>query len=146
MFTRRTALALPLAFAAADPALAQATPPIAIVLNSAEGSLSIIDMATQQVIGTEPAYREPSHWALTPNRQQLLVADASGNALFIYNPRTGAPLGIKRIADPYQIGFTPDNRYFVVNALRLDFVDIYDGADFSLVKRFKPGHWPSHLD
>lgn len=122
------------------------TPPIAIVLNSAEGSLSVIDMTTHQVIRTVPAYREPSHWALTPDRSQLLVADASGNALFMYDPRTGAPLGHRRIADPYQIGYTPDERYFVVNALRLDFVDVYDGPTLSLVKRFKVGKWPSHLD
>lgn len=147
MLTRRSTLAIPLAFAAAGPALADSgAPPVAIVLNSGEGTVSVIDTATRQVIGTEPAYREPSHWALTPDRQRLLVADASGNALFIYDPRTGATMGHKRIADPYQIGYTPNNRYFVVNALRLDFVDVYDGADFSLVKRFKPGRWPSHLD
>ena len=126
--------------------MAAGTPPVAIVLNSGEGTISVIDMTTRQVIGNAPAYREPSHWALTPDRSQLLVADASGNALFIYDPRTGAPLGHRRIADPYQIGFTPDNRYFVANALRLDFVDVYDGATLELVKRFKPGRWPSHLD
>lgn len=147
MFTRRTALVLPLALAVAPPALATSgSPPVAFVLNSGEGSLSVIDMTTHQVIRTEFAYREPSHWALTPDRQQLMVADASGNALFMYDPRTGAPLGIKRFADPYQLGFTPDNRFLVVNALRLDFVDIYDGRSLELVKRFKPGRWPSHLD
>ena len=34
----------------------------------------------------------------------------------------------------------------MVNALRLDFVDVYDGPSLSLVKRFKVGKWPSHLD
>ncbi|MDE2319654.1 MAG: hypothetical protein KGK02_08150, partial [Rhodospirillales bacterium] len=106
MLSRRTTLALPLALAAPSIALAASTPPVAIVLNSGEGSLSVIDMTTHQVVSTAPAYREPSHWALTPDRSQLLVADASGNALFMYDPRTGAPLGHKRIADPYQIGYT----------------------------------------
>lgn len=122
------------------------TPPLAFVLNSAAGSLSIIDMDTRRVIRTEAAYREPSHWALTPDRKTLLVADASGNALFMYDPVTAAPQGHRRIADPYQIGYTPDQRYFLVNSLRLNFVDVYDGPSFKLVKRFKPGQWPSHLD
>ncbi len=153
MLTRRTTLSLPLALGAA-PALtrtawaqtAQPATPLAFVMNSAAGSVSLIDMNSRQVIRTLPAYREPSHWALTPDRKQLVVCDAGGNAFFYFDPLTGAPLGHKRIADPYQLGYTPDNKYLVVNALRLDFVDIYDAATMELVKRFEPGHWPSHLD
>lgn len=145
MLTRRIALSLPLGLTALSPAFAS-TAPLAFVLNSAAGSVSIIDMTTRKVIKTESTYREPSHWALTPDRQQLLVCDASGNGLFSFNPTTAAPMGHRRLADPYQIGYTPDNKYFVVNALRLSFVDFYDPADFSLVKRFKVGLWPSHLD
>lgn len=145
MLTRRTALSLPLGLAAISPAFAD-TPPLAFALNSAAGSVSIIDMTTHQVLRTEQTFREPSHWALTPDRQQLLVCDASGNGLFSFNPVTAAPLGHRRIADPYQVGFSPDNKYFVANALRLDFVDIYDASTFALVKRFQVGEWPSHLD
>lgn len=144
MLTRRTALSLPLGLAALSPAIASTTN-LAFALNSAAGSISIIDMATRKVLRTEPTYREPSHWALTPDRSQLLVCDASGNSVFGFNPITAAPLGHRRIADPYQIGFTPDNKYFVANALRLDFVDFYDASSFALVKRFKVGLWPSHL-
>ncbi|GAN80301.1 YVTN family beta-propeller repeat protein [Acidocella aminolytica] len=144
MLTRRTALTLPFALTA-TPAWAAGNP-LAFVLNSAAGSVSIIDMQTRQVVRTAPTYREPSHWALTRNRSQLLICDAGGNALFFFDPVTGAPLGHRRIADPYQIGFTPNNKYFAVNALRLDFVDIYDATTLALVKRFKAGLWPSHLD
>lgn len=147
MLTRRTALSLPLGLAAISPALASTSAtPLAFALNSAAGSISIIDMNTHKVLRTEPTLREPSHWALTPDNKQLLVCDASGNAVFSFNPVTSAPLGSRRIADPYQIGFTPDNKYFVANALRLDFVDFYDASSFELVKRFKVGLWPSHLD
>jgi YVTN family beta-propeller protein len=144
MITRRAALALPLGLAA-RPALAEATS-IAIVMNSGEASVSVIDMATRQVIQTLPTYREPSHWCLTPDRAKLYVCDASGNSLFMFDPRTAAPLGHVRMADPYQLAYTPDQKYLVVNALRLDHVDIYDGASLALVKRFSPGSMPSHLD
>jgi DNA-binding beta-propeller fold protein YncE len=125
---------------------AENAPDLAIVMNSAGASVSVIDMATHQVIRELPTLREPSHWALTPDRTKLYIADASGNALFIIDARNATPLGHKTIADPYQLGFTPDHRYLVVNALRLNYVDIYNAGDLTLVKRFKVGEMPSHLD
>jgi DNA-binding beta-propeller fold protein YncE len=145
MITRRTALGLPFALLATR-AFAADAPPLAIVMNSAGASVSVIDMNTRKVVNTLPTYREPSHWALTPDRKTLYVSDASGNALFGFDPITAAPLGHVRMADPYQLGYTPDQKYLVVNALRLDHVDIYDGQTLKLVKRFSPGSMPSHLD
>ncbi|WP_231937179.1 YncE family protein [Caballeronia udeis] len=120
--------------------------PLAIVMNSGEASVSVIDMTSRKVIRTLPTLREPSHWALSQDRSKLYIADASGNALFIVDPHTGTALGHKVIADPYQLGFTPDHRYLVVNALRLDYVDVYRADDLTLAKRFSPGSMPSHLD
>src|SRR5271168_3816898 len=146
MITRRAALSL-LPFAlATGPALAADNPPLAIVMNSAGASVSVINMNTKQVIETLPCYREPSHWALSPDLSKLYVADASGNALFIFDPITAAPLGRMRCPDPYQLGFTPDHKYLVINSLRLNLVEIYDAATLTLVKRFSPGSMPSHLD
>ncbi|WP_169742579.1 YncE family protein [Paraburkholderia ferrariae] len=127
-------------------AAAAPTPALAIVMNSGEASVSVIDMTTRRVVRTLPTLREPSHWALTPDRSKLYIADASGNALFIVDPRTGTAIGHKTIADPYQLGFSPDHRYLVVNALRLNYVDIYRADDLTLVKRFEVGKMPSHLD
>ncbi len=142
--SRRAALAFPLLGLA--PALAAEPRPLAMVMNSGEASVSIIDMNSRQVIKTTPTLREPSHWALSPDRTKLYIADASGNCLFILDPLTGDAMGSKRIADPYQLAYTPDEKYLVVNALRLDHVDVYDAAGLDLVKRFSPGSMPSHLD
>jgi YVTN family beta-propeller protein len=128
---------------AAGPSLA---PALALVMNSGEASVSVIDMNTRKVVHELPTLREPSHWALSPDHSKLYIADASGNALFIVDPVTGAALGHKTIADPYQLGYTPDQRYLVINALRLDYVDVYRASDLGLVKRFSPGSMPSHLD
>jgi len=144
MINRRALLALPLL--GLTPALADPMRPLAMVMNSGEASVSLIDMTSRQVIGTVPTLREPSHWALSPDRTKLYIADASGNALFILDPLTGAPMGHKRIADPYQLGYTPDQKYLVINALRIDHVDVYDAGSLALVKRFSPGSMPSHLD
>jgi DNA-binding beta-propeller fold protein YncE len=115
-------------------------------MNSGEASVSVIDMNTRRVIATEPTYREPSHWALTPDRKTLYVCDAGGNALFAFDPVSAAPRGHFKIADPYQLAYSPDNKYLVVNSLRLNQVDVYDAASLALVKRFKVGEMPSHLD
>jgi YVTN family beta-propeller protein len=143
MIARRALFSLPL-LALATPALAAA--PLAMVMNSGEASVSVIDMTTRKVVATVPTLREPSHWALSPDRSKLYIADASGNALFILNPETGAAMGSKRIADPYQLGYTPDQKFLVVNALRINHVDVYDATTLALVKRFSPGSMPSHLD
>ena len=145
MITRRTALALPFGLLA-PAAYGETAPPICMVMNSAGASVSVIDMNTRQVIATQPTFREPSHWALTPDRKTMYVCDAGGNAFFAFDPVTAAPKGHFKIADPYQLAYTPDQKYLVVNALRLDYVDVYDAASLSLVKRFEPGEWPSHLD
>ena len=141
---RRALLSLPLL--ALLPAAAYTPKNLAMVMNSGEASVSIIDMDAKQVIATVPTLREPSHWALSPDRSKLYIADASGNALFILDPLTAAPLGHLRIADPYQLGYTPDQKYLAVNALRINHVDFYDAQTFKLVKRFSPGSMPSHLD
>jgi DNA-binding beta-propeller fold protein YncE len=145
MITRRVALASPFALLA-TPAWADPAPPICMVMNSAGASISVINMTTRDIIATESAFREPSHWALTPDRKTLYVADASGNAFFAFDPVTGAPQGHVKIADPYQLAYSPDERYLVVNALRLNHVDVYDAATLALVKRFAAGRMPSHLD
>jgi DNA-binding beta-propeller fold protein YncE len=145
MITRRLALATPLALFAAQ-AFGDTPPPICMVMNSAGASVSVIDMTTRQVIATEPALREPSHWALTPDRQTLYVCDASGNAFFAFDPITGTPKGHIRIPDPYQLAYSPDQKYLVVNALRLNHIYVYDAATLTMIKRFHAGEMPSHLD
>lgn len=150
VLTRRMLLATPALatvsrFTPAAAAITVPAAPICIVLNSGAATISIIDMSTRRVLREEPAFREPSHWALTPDRQKLLVADASGNALFFLDPVTGKELRHKLIPDPYQLWFSPDGKYLTVNCLRLNHVDIYHAESLALVKRFRVGSMPSHL-
>jgi YVTN family beta-propeller protein len=137
-----TLLALP-QFARA--ATTTPTPPIAIVLNSGAATVSLIDMTTRKILRDEPTFREPSHWALTPDHKKLVIADSSGNALFFLDPATGAELGHKLIPDPYQLWFSPDGKYLTITCLRLNHVDIYDAATLTLAHRLKIGTMPSHL-
>src|SRR5690348_5222844 len=97
-----------------------------IVLNSAEATLSLIDEATHQVVGTVPTGKEPHHLMATPDNKTLIVANSVSNDLIFVDPKTGKPQGrVPGIEDPYQLGFSPDRKWFVTTGLRLDRLDIY---------------------
>lgn len=154
---RRAALALGLAAAAAGRARAGQDQPaapgagqprpggIAIVMNSADATVSVVDMASGRLIRDIPVLREPHHWTLSPDGTELWVGDAGGNALFAFDPTTAAPLGHRLLSDPYQFWLSPDGKRLVVNALRVDHVDVYDAATLKLIRRFDAPSMPSHL-
>ncbi|MEX3547828.1 MAG: beta-propeller fold lactonase family protein [Burkholderia sp.] len=119
-----------------------------IVLNSAEATLSLIDQNSHQVVGTLPTGKEPHHLMATPDNSSLIVANSVSNSLMFLDPSTGAPQRtVEGIDDPYQLGFSPDRKWFVAAGLRLDRVDIYgyDGQNVHLVKRVPLQVMPSHL-
>jgi YVTN family beta-propeller protein len=125
-----------------------AEPTLAVVLNSGDASVSLVDMKTRTVTKTIPIGKEPHHVMLTPDEKTLLVANAVGNDIALMNPLTGEVTGrIPKIIDPYHIGYSPDNRWFITAANRLDRVDIYsaNGADLKLVKTIAVGKTPSHI-
>ena len=119
---------------------------VAVVLNSGEGSISLVDTVAMQETKRFAVGKEPHHLMATPDDQTLIVANAGSNDLVLLDTKTGEiRKRIERISDPYQIGFSPDRRWFVSISLRLDRVDIYNGADFALVKRIALPRTPSHL-
>src|SRR6201996_3203084 len=97
-----------------------------IVLNSGEATLSLIDEATRQVVGTVPTGKEPHHLMATPDNSSLIVANSVSNNLMFVDPKTGqVQRWVENIEDPYQIGFSPDRKWLVTTGLRLDRLDIY---------------------
>jgi DNA-binding beta-propeller fold protein YncE len=50
------------------------------------------------------------------------------------------------VADPYQLAFSPNGKFLVVNGLARNQVDVYDAASMQLLKRFPIASMPSHLD
>jgi DNA-binding beta-propeller fold protein YncE len=119
-----------------------------IVLNSGEATLSLIDETTRQVVGTVPTGKEPHHLMATPDGSSLIVANSVSNNLMFVDPKTGkTQRWVEGIEDPYQIGFSPDRKWFVSTGLRLDRLDIYhyDGANISLAKRLPLAVMPSHI-
>jgi YVTN family beta-propeller protein len=85
---------------------------------------------------------------MTPDQKTLLIANAAGNDVVLMNPVSGELTGkIPDIIDPYQIGYSPNHKWFIANGNRLDRVDVYhaQGADLKLAKSIKLGKTPSHV-
>lgn len=121
---------------------------VVVVLNSRDATVQLLDQASYKSLQTFPVGKEPHHLMATPDNKSLIVASSMGNELVFLDPKTGrVQRRIQDVLDPYQIGFTPDQKYFVSTALRLDHVDLYryNGRDFTLTKRIPLPKLPSHV-
>ena len=119
-----------------------------VVLNSRDANVSLIDQKTMSVVGTVDVGKEPHHLYMKPDGKSLIVANAMSNDLHLIDPLSGKlQRRIRDIDDPYQIGFSPDQRWFVAAALRLNRVDVYryDGAAKTIARRIDLPRSPSHL-
>jgi len=117
----------------------------AVILNSEDDPVSVIDTATYKEVSRSYIGRAPHHLMPTPDGKYLIVAAAGGNQL-IFIDRDSRQVAFRREAsDPYQVGFSPDTKWFVATSLRLDRIDIYDGREYRLVHRLPAPRTPSHI-
>jgi DNA-binding beta-propeller fold protein YncE len=116
-----------------------------LVLNSADASMSVVDIETQKETRRIPVLREPHHLMLSPDHKELLVGDTVGNEMLFLDPKTFEIRRRVPVADPYQLGFSPDGKLLVVNGLARNQVDVYDAVSLKLVKRFPVSSMPSHM-
>ncbi len=141
---RRTLFGLPL-LAAGLAAPARAAGGLAIVINSGDATLSLLDAARGTELRRVPVLREPHHVALSPNGRELLIGDAGGNEMLFLDPVTAEIRRRMPIADPYHLAFSPNGKWLVVTGLARNQVDVYDAATMQLAKRFPIASMPSHV-
>jgi len=121
---------------------------VVVVLNSKDATVQLLDQATGADNGTFAVGKEPHHLMATPDNKSVIVASSAGNELIFLDPVTGkVQRRLTDVLDPYQIGFSPDQKWFVSAALRLDRVDVYkyDGGNLVLSKRLPLARMPSHI-
>jgi len=117
-----------------------------LVLNSEEASYSILSRSGRVELARLPVGREPHHLIVTPDGKEVLVGSTATNELLVLDAKTGEKRRIQRdIIDPYQLGFSPDGKWFVTVAYRLDHVDIYHSDGFKLAGRIFIDGLPSHM-
>lgn len=120
----------------------------AIVLNSGDASVSLIDMDQRQVYKNFHIGKEPHHLMITPDQKAVLVANATGNEVVFLDPKTGEKTGrLGNIIDPYHIGYSPDKKFFLAAGNRLNRIDIYaaKAQELTLLKVIKAPKTPSHI-
>ena len=76
----------------------------------------------------------------------MLIGSTATNELLVLDSKTGERRRVVRdIIDPYQLGFSPDGKWFVTVAYRLDHVDIFHADGFKLAGRIFIDGLPSHM-
>jgi YVTN family beta-propeller protein len=147
-FMLRRFLRLAASVLALSAALPAAHANVVVVLNSRDATVQLLDQQTFADKGTFAVGKEPHHLMATPDNKSLIVASSVGNELIFLDPKSGqVQRTLKDVLDPYQIGFSPDQKWFVSASLRLDRVDLYkyDGANLTLAKRIPLAKLPSHI-
>jgi YVTN family beta-propeller protein len=94
-------------------------PPRIYVPNTESDTVSVIDPATYKVIDTWKVGRQPQHVVPSWDMKMLWVLNDQGNTVTEIDPATGTLGQTRRVEDPYNMYFTPDGKYAMVVAERL---------------------------
>jgi DNA-binding beta-propeller fold protein YncE len=94
--------------------------------------VSVIDPHSYRVIDEFSVGALPQHVTPSYDLKTLWVDNDEGNSLTPIDPATGKPGAPVPVADPYNLYFTPDGRYAIVVAERLQRLDFRDAHSMRL--------------
>src|SRR5205085_2086383 len=106
--------------------------PLVYVPNSQDNTVDEIDPLTFKTVRRFPVGALPQHVVPSYDLKTLWVTDDLGNTLTPIDPRNGEPGTPVPVEDPYNLYFTPDGRYAVVMAERLQRIDFRDARSMRL--------------
>src|SRR5579884_1069599 len=109
-------------------------PSLVYVPNSMSNTVDVIDQRTFRIVAHFATGALPQHVTPSWDLKTLYVDNDVGNSLTPINPRTGRPGTPIRVEDPYNLYFTPDGRYAIVVAERLQRLDFRDPHTMRLVR------------
>jgi YVTN family beta-propeller protein len=101
-------------------------PALVYVPNSMSNTVDVISQRTMKVIKEFPTGALPQHVTPSYDLKTLYVDNDLGNSLTPINPQTGAVGQPIPVEDPYNLYFTPDGRYAIVVAERLQLLEFRD--------------------
>ncbi len=102
------------------------------VPNSESDTVSVIDPHSFKVIDEFPVGALPQHVVPAYDLKTLWVTNDEGNSLTPIDPKTGKPGKPVPVTDPYNMYFTPDGRFAIVVAERLERLDFRDAHSMHL--------------
>jgi len=103
------------------------------VPNAAGNTLHVIDPKTFQIIKTHAVGLYPHHVTPSWDLTKLYVTNTGQNSLTVIDPMTGEIEGEIRVADPYNLYFTPDGKMAIVVAERHKRLDFRDPRTWKLI-------------
>ena len=117
------------------------------VPNSESDTVSVIDPRSFKVIDEFPVGALPQHVTPSYDLKTLWVDNDEGNSLTPIDPATGKPGKPVPVTDPYNLYFTPDGRYAIVVAERMERLDFRDPQTMRLHHSLKvPCPGVDHMD
>jgi len=110
-----------------------ADPSLVYVPNSVSGTVDVISQETMKIVEHFATAALPQHVTPSYDLKTLYVDNDLGNSLTPIDPRTGHPGRPIPVEDPYNLYFTPDGRFAIVVAERLQRLDFRDPHTMALV-------------
>jgi YVTN family beta-propeller protein len=104
--------------------------PRVYVPNSDSNTVDVIDPRRLKIVRQFPVGALPQHVTPSWDLKTLYVLNDEGNSVTPIDPRTARPGRAIPVADPYNLYFTPDGRFAIVVAERLNRLDFSDPHSF----------------
>jgi DNA-binding beta-propeller fold protein YncE len=108
-------------------------PALVYVPNSLSNTVDEISQRTFKIVRQFPVGALPQHVTPSYNLKTLWVDNDDGNSLTPIDPKTGKPGRPVPVEDPYNMYFTPDGRFAIVVAERLQRLDFRNANTMRLV-------------
>jgi DNA-binding beta-propeller fold protein YncE len=113
--------------------LVKGDPALVYVPNSLSNTVDVISQKTFKIVKQFATGGLPQHVTPAWNLKTLYVDNDDGNSLTPINPRTAQPGTPIPVEDPYNLYFTPDGRYAIVVAERLQRLDFRSPTTMKMV-------------
>jgi YVTN family beta-propeller protein len=114
-------------------AVVRRDPALVYVPNSMSNTVDVISQRTLKVVGQFPVGALPQHVTPSYDLRTLYVDNDLGNSLTPIDPRTGRPGRPIPVEDPYNLYFTPNGRFAIVVAERLQRLDFRNPRTMQLI-------------
>jgi YVTN family beta-propeller protein len=137
--------AIMLAMAISTMAPPAAAAPFAYVTNGGDGTATVIDTATNTVVGLPiPVGREPFGVAVTPDGKHAYVANRGSNNVSVIDTATNTvePTVIMVGTNPVKVAVTPDGKHAYVTNFSSNNVSVIDMASNTVAATVAVGNNP----
>ena len=117
------------------------------VPNSGRDTVDVIDPQTFKVVDRFRVEKQPQHIVPSYDLKTLWVLNDLGDSLTRIDPATGHPVETIKVKDPYNMYYTPDGRFAIVVAERMQRLDFRDAHTMALVESIPvPCRGVDHMD